>query len=222
MNNSAKIMTMLCFWSTAFLFISCGHSDKKQTASETDAAFQKLRQKHSTKTTDGTDLQQVFNSPGLTHWQSRMKKDYPHFSADNFHQTKQNKLPAQKTRHFSAEKWQIFQSYFIKGPQGKLAIDLYSYSHLPSASGNHLEAGSPDNEVNLVHLSNKTKTRLLFAGPGTDFQQAEWLNDSIIIVMGESDANAQNKMKPMFWKINIQSKTVTEYLYKDTLAANPK
>ncbi len=218
MSSVVKIRLALGFCSLLFLSTSCGNSDKKHSTTAGDSTYETATPR--AKASMGTDIQQVFKSPGLSHWQTRMKKAYPHFSARHFQQAKKNPLSRSGTQPFSEEKWQVFQPYFIPGPAKKKAIDLYSYGHLPGDSGGQLEPGSPDNEVNLVDLTEKTKTRLLYAGPGTDFQHAEWLNDSIIIVTGESDANEENEMKPVVWTINIQSGVVAEYFYQDTAATD--
>ncbi len=215
MNSALKTWLALACCSLLLLSTSCGNNDKKHGATtESDSVYR--ADTPAVRAPTGTDIGQVFKSPGLQNWQMRMKKTYPHFSAGRFQQAKKNPLPPSSAQRFSEEKWQVFQPYFIAGPRKKKAIDLYSYGQLPDDSGAQLEPGSPDNEVNLVDLAERTKTRLLYAGPGTDFQHAEWLNDSVIVVTGESDANEENEMKPVLWKINIRSGVVAEYFYRDT------
>jgi len=200
------------------LLFSCGNKDKKNKGTR-DHQFSKSRD--STSSVTSTDLQQLFKNPGVNQWKEEIKKDYPHFSVNYFEKKEIHSIPGQ-SENFSKLKWQNFKPYFIPSPNREQAIDLYSYGEVLPDSGKPTEGGMPDSEVNLVNLSQKTKTRLLFAGPGTSFQKASWLNDSVLIVTGESDANEQNEMQPVCWIVDTYSGTITAFDYRDATSAAPQ
>ncbi len=203
-----------CIFTLTFLLTGCGSGDKKSQEQNSETARQDSIEN---AVSAGTEIEQWFQNPELEKWKTRMEKNYQRFSASRFKNKQTDSLDTDHPQKFTEEKWRTFRPYFILSPDRSRAIDLYSYGLIPPDSGKAWEGGEPDSEVNLVSLSERTKTRLLFAGPGTAFQLAEWLNDSIIIVTGESDANLKNKTLPVLWRINLNAGVITEYRYQDSL-----
>ncbi len=214
MNGIRKQGWILCFFIPLFLITGCGSGDKKSREQSSTTRDQDAVKNPAPSQ---SEMEALFQSPGLEKWETKMEKNYPHFSANRFKNKETDPLEVNHPQKFTEEKWKTFRPYFILSPDHSKALDLYSYGLLPPDSGTIWEGGEPDSEVNLVSLSDRTKTRLLFAGPGTSFQQAEWLNDSLIVITGESDANRQNKTLPVFWRINLNAGTITEYRYQDTV-----
>lgn len=207
------IMGLLSLSGMIFLFSSCNNSDKKQETTVTTTP------KPAEKTIDkNTELRNWFQNPNLIQWSQRMKKKDSQFSVSHFSKAQEEPLQEQPGKSFSEEEWKSFQPYFVFSPDHTLAIDLYSYGNVSgkkSGDPTELEGGDPDSEVSLVNVKNRTKTRLLFAGPGTTFQQAAWIGDSVILITGISDANAENEMKPVLWKIDLKEQTLNPYEYQD-------
>lgn len=214
-----KAETIICLCAGLFIMSSCGNGSKKEKPSASDtSAFAHDR----TPVSHSPEVQQIFKSPAFIKWKANIKEKYPHFSDSQFQPSDTQAINATTATQYSTEKWQHFQPYFIYSPNQRKAIDLYSYGNMPpDSTGGLPERGSPDSKINLVNMRQKTKIPLLFAGPGTIFQQAGWLNDSIVFIIGESDANEQNRMAPTLWKINILDGALTEFVYRDTIAVAP-
>ena len=208
-------------WVAALLLLlyACGQSDKKSSANTQERDSTAILPSGAQRSTAEISWQQLMHNPGFSRWQQRMEKNHPHFSPEHFQKTEERPISGRHAEKMTEEEWQVFQPYFIWSPDSSRAIDLYSYGSLPSASGAPTEGGGPDSKVSLVDISSQTKTDLLFAGPGTSFQHAQWINDSLVVVTGESDANARNTQEPVAWKINLHTRAVVQYDYPDTLAA---
>lgn len=206
---------------TALALTSCHHTEKKQPAppvTDTVAAVPMQGEK--------AEIRSWFRDPGLESWSRKMKKKDSGFSASRFSNTGIDSLEAQPSLPYPSAEWQSFRPYFVYSPDRHVAIDMYSYGNIvpdnPGDSGSSLQGGEPDSEVSLVDVKNRRKRRLLFAGPGTQFEKAAWLNDTIVLITGESDANPDNTMRPVMWKINLSDSSISTYEYQvaDSSAQN--
>lgn len=206
---------MLCLCGTALLFEACGHSDKKEDATSTTDTALTTPTEHLVN--ENTELRGWFQNPGLQEWSKKMKKEDTSFSVTHFSKTDKEAISQQPDASYSVEEWKAFEPHLVYSPDHLHAIDLYSYGNIPSLRPNgtySLEGGDPDSEVSLVNVKTRKKRRLLFVGPGTIFQQAAWINDSMILVTGESDANAENEKKPVMWRINLNDSSLNAYQYQ--------
>ncbi|WP_344973972.1 hypothetical protein [Compostibacter hankyongensis] len=125
------------------------------------------------------------------------------------------------TDSFSAEEWNTYRPYLKYNPAGTLAIDLYSYNMIPVKRKNGtvtLEGGEPDAEVALVAVKTGRRQRLLFSGPGTLYQDARWLNDSVAVITGISDANESNQPLPVVWRYHVNGQRMETFGYADSLS----
>ncbi len=212
--NTFKNLALLCCGIS--LLFACHNGSKEQKSPKEDTLSTSLpTPRFPSKKGSLSDLREAFSSSGLIQWKRKIKKDYPHFSVEDFSSSKKERIAPSSFSPYSRKAWKTFNPYFISSPNNQYAIDLQSYHRFSGDSSDPLEGGSPDNAVNLVHLSTQSKKQLLFAGPGTLFQDAQWINDSIVLITGESDANKKNKMQPICWKFNIFSNTMVEFHYRE-------
>jgi hypothetical protein len=212
------IFNLLLLGGIAFLFSSCHNRDEKEEKANETTVPAPVKK----RSPENAELRLWFQNPNMIKWSQRMKQKDTAFSVSHFSKSKEEPLQEQEGKPYTEEEWQSFAPYFVFSPDHALAIDLYSYGNVPgkAVTDTTLEGGNPDSEVSLVHVKNKTKTRLLFVGPGTTFQQAAWIGDSVILITGVSDANADNEMKPFLWKIDLRDKTLNPYDYeKDSVHA---
>lgn len=183
---------------------------------------------NSSKQADSTNLfkankkvefQQIIQSPQFKAWREDIKAEFPRFSSSQLKKKDKHSIRRYSVTTYSHKAWKQIQPYLIKSPNQKYAVTFNNYTNEKSKSRKEIKRESPDNEINLVRLDKQSKQRLLFTGPGTIIHQIVWLNDSIIILTGKSDANLKNKMQPISWKININSSLITSYQYqaKDSL-----
>lgn len=113
---------------------------------------------------------------------------------------------------------------FLKySPDSSLFIDLDSYNiDITKDSKGRLvghEIG-PDCEVSLVDVDDKTKTRLVFLGPGGSIEDATWLDNSTLVLMGVQE-NEKGAKAATLWRFHIPTKTYYLYEIPDTTVAGP-
>jgi len=165
------------------------------------------------------EFQKIIQSPQFKTWREDIKAEFPRFSSNQLKKKDKHSIRKYSVKTYSHKEWKQIQPYLIKSPNQKYAVTFNNYTNEKSKSRKEIKRESPDNEINLVRLDKQSKQRLLFTGPRTIINQTVWLNDSIIILTGKSDANLKNKMQPISWKININSDSITTYHYriKDSL-----
>jgi hypothetical protein len=142
------------------------------------------------------------------------------FSVSRFVQSESVPLDTMHAFPLDKKQLQPFSAYFIYNADSSLAIDLYSYNHVPVQRNGKttMEQGGPDTEVGLIDLKENSRRRIFFSGPGTTVQQAKWENGNTIFLAGVEEAGT-DALKPVLWKINLPQKTMEIYNYEDTLHA---
>lgn len=141
------------------------------------------------------------------------------FQPQRFSFSAEDTVHLQQERFYSSKDWAVYKRFLKYSPDSSYALDLYSYGTIPvrdSAGRVHLEGGDPDNEVALLNLKTGARMRLLFSGPGTTFQDAKWLNDSVAIISGYSEINDYQRMLPVVWRFNRSSRLMEVFEYQDS------
>lgn len=169
------------------------------------------------------DVRRWLRLPGLRDWDSSMHRLAPGFREEAFVLDRADSLDLQVSGVMSPGLWAQYRSFMVFSPDSSLAVDLFSYGTIPSVDERGrvtLEGADPDSEVGLVDSRSLRRRRLLFAGPGTRFQDAGWQGDSLVIITGISDANADNVPVPMIWRLNLAAGTlqVLQYRAEDSAA----
>jgi hypothetical protein len=124
------------------------------------------------------------------------------------------------TTTFEGDK-NFFDSYgrFLKySPDSSRFIDLDSYNVdiYKNKKGQWIgdELG-PDTEVSFVDLKKNQRTRLIFLGPGNSIEDAAWLDNDNLVLMGMQENNSDTDISTVVWKFNIPSKKFSMYALKD-------
>ena len=127
------------------------------------------------------------------------------------------------TRTYTPNK-KFYDAYgrFVKySPDSTMFIDLDSY-HVELRkdkkgrwTATELE---PDTEVSLVNLKTKKKHRILFLGPGNSIEDAMWLDNENLAIMGVAEGDSVGKIASV-WKFNIPTNTFSVYELNDSAAA---
>jgi hypothetical protein len=73
----------------------------------------------------------------------------------------------------------------------------------------------PDTEVSYVDLKKNQRTRLVFLGPGNSIEDAAWLDNDNLVLMGMQENNSDTAISAVLWKFNIPSKNFSMYALKD-------
>lgn len=114
----------------------------------------------------------------------------------------------------------FYENYgrFLKySPDSSYFIDLDSYNLniYKDKQGNWIgEELGPDTEVALVNPKTGEKTRLLFFGPGASVEDAIWLDDDNIALLGIKDDWESGSMVSV-WKYHLPTQTFYSYEFKD-------
>jgi len=96
-----------------------------------------------------------------------------------------------------------------------IAPDGLRYLEFSGATDN-LE---PDSELSMVDVPRQERRRLLFYGPSTRFDDAAWVdNDTIAVVGSGSDEDVQDPRKrsvqPLVWIVHLSANVVSMYAEK--------
>ena len=116
----------------------------------------------------------------------------------------------------------IHKPYWRLSPQTHRALDVSSYHYLfikDNLNRIVFKGTQVDSEVNLLSMKNNSMKRLLFGGSQTVFDDAFWLDDNHIIVVG---GEWLYRFVPEIWLIDLQNKTIQFYMYITVLPRYPK
>jgi len=107
----------------------------------------------------------------------------------------------------------IYRQFYIPSPNSRYLIDLDSYSLVleKDSNGQLVSFGSEvDTEVSLIDNQAKVRFRILFYGPEVIIQEAYWLNNDKVYILGFS--RKIDTFFPTIWlyKINDNSLVVFE------------
>jgi hypothetical protein len=102
-------------------------------------------------------------------------------------------------------------------PDRSFFIDIDSYNieiHKDKAGRLVPIEKGPDTEVSLVDLENKEKTRLLFTGPGNSVEDATWIDNDNLLLIGYHETESKLKAATI-WRYHIPTKTFHVYESSD-------
>lgn len=106
----------------------------------------------------------------------------------------------------------VYENLLIYSPNGEKYIDLDSY-HWEIGAENQLNF-SPDQEINLVNIPDKTVERIAFRGPSNTVEEAYWQGNDTVVLLEES----YDKV-PFVSLIDLKNEKIKTYIYPDTLNA---
>jgi hypothetical protein len=102
-------------------------------------------------------------------------------------------------------------------PDSSLFVDIDSYNiEIQKDKSGRLipiEKG-PDTEVSLINLGNNEKTQLLFIGPGNGVEEAVWIDNNNLLLIGYHETGAKLKT-PTIWRYHVPTKTFHIYESSD-------
>lgn len=107
-------------------------------------------------------------------------------------------------------------------PDSSMFIDLDSYNveiHKDKRGRVALIEKGPDTEVSLVNLQDKKKTRLVFLGPGNAVEEAGWIDNNNILLIGYREMDTTKLKAAVIWRYHIPTKTFHVYESSDTSIA---
>lgn len=112
---------------------------------------------------------------------------------------------------------------FVKySPDSSMFVDLDSYSFQIKKDGKGQWQGTsmdPEQEIGLVNLKTGKKTRLLYLGPGRSVEDALWLDNDNLALIGVDESIDNSSKVASVWKVNIPTNSFYQYELKDSVAA---
>lgn len=112
---------------------------------------------------------------------------------------------------------------FLKySPDSSFFVDLDSYNidFHKNKKGElvPIEVG-PDTEVSVVDIAQKEKTRLVFLGPGNGVEDAGWIDNNTIVLLGYHEKDTSKLKTAVLWRYHIPTKTFYVYESPDNSLA---
>ncbi|WP_297335630.1 hypothetical protein [Algoriphagus sp.] len=107
--------------------------------------------------------------------------------------------------------------YQLSHPGGNGVVDIYSYK--VESQGDEGKAYlNPDSEV-VWYKADGMKKRLLFMGPSGMFEEALWLNENELLVLGffQEDSGA----RPMVWWLDLERLQMRQYSLNENSDSYP-
>lgn len=107
-------------------------------------------------------------------------------------------------------------------PDSSVFIDLDSYNIDIKKDKNGKFRGTelgPDSEVSLVNPKKGQRTRLLFLGPGSSVEDALWMDNNNLVLMGVQDYGDSLGKTAAVWRFNVPTQTYTLYELHNTAMA---
>jgi hypothetical protein len=117
----------------------------------------------------------------------------------------------------SEEFYKDYEEVLKWSPDSTYVLDIGSYGSVKVKDENgkiHIKSGEPDTEVSMIYPKTKSKTRLLFFGPGTVIVDGRWLNDSQVAVLGMYDEKGNHHPDTLLWIINAKDKFFRKYKWQ--------
>ena len=112
--------------------------------------------------------------------------------------------------NFDEEFDKIYNDFIVFSPNKKSYIDFDSYQW--SIDKNNTPVFSPDQEINLIDLVNRTVTRIGFNGPLQWTENVYWKNDTTVVLLENT-----SEMIPRISELNIVNRLQKTFKYQDPL-----
>ncbi|WP_276479584.1 hypothetical protein [Paraflavitalea pollutisoli] len=199
----------------ALLFIiACKDEPKQEPEAPEDSTDSLVVE--SVDTVLSADAIQTFSTSGIADY---ARKKSPSFDWARFRMVSTYEEDSLLASAFTPEK-DFYKNYgpFLKySPDSSHFIDLDSYNIDITRDAQGRLTGAeigPDTEIGLVDLTGKTRSRLLFMGPGGNVEDGLWLDNSTVVLMGTQE-NQQGERVPTIWRYHIPTKTFFVYELPD-------
>lgn len=222
---------ILSFVFLSILWASCGSSSPEQNQAETTPTAN--NQANTPNASNNNDNSNTITVKALTitdqimgslrPWVEFYQKKNTAFDIGNMAYTATQKSKLLSTpfdMNSNKDFNEQYGKWLIASPDNKRLLDLYSYNLVMERDKKgkwECRGLNSDSEVSLIDPSAKTKTRLLFMGPGTTIENGFWLDNDNVVVVGITINNQYNAPNPVLWQINIPQNEIDQFDYLDNL-----
>ena len=212
MKNISWLITAIVF------LIACNNRDQQVAENDVTAA-------DTTAVKTGNELnQQTIAALDKVAVFRFTKSSVPEFRWNSFQLARFWKEDSMFTRPFNpqADYYSKYGSLLKYSPDSSKFVDLDSYNIDIEINEGGERIGhpqGPDTEISLIDLGKKTKTRLLFFGPGNSVEDASWLDNENLVLVTSAD-NDDSSPNLSLVKLNLPSKSYQVYETADTSVVN--
>ena len=199
-----KYLTCLVLLS-AILF-SCSNNDKEQHAETDEVIIDSSGIKTGTELPENT-ITLLNNTEVYRTSTAATPFDWNHFKLTKFW-TEDTLLSTPFEP--AGDYYKNYGSFLVYSPDSNRFIDLDSYNlHIRNSGNGKLvgQAQGPDTEISLVDKKKNVKTRLLFFGPGNSVEDAKWIDNENLLLIGTIEGGEESKLNAAIFKYNIPSRT---------------
>lgn len=155
-------------------------------------------------------------------WEEFYKNNDVTFSLDSFMKTDTVKGELLTVSYVAPDTfYQQFGNLIVYNQDSTQFIDAYSTAWISEKGADgkyHMRESDPDQEVVIVNLKNKIKTRILYCGPGCQVQKTFWYNENVVGIMGVITEYADEYYTPVIWFVNIHNGITIPYYYNSTVS----
>ena len=205
----------------AFFIVSCKDKPAKEPLANTEHRDDSIDIEN-IDTLLSAETIQSFSTSGFSGY---AKKQSPGFDWSKFRMTASWQEDSPLVTPFNPDK-SFYTSYgpFLKySPDSSMFIDLDSYNIEIRKDSKGRFIGSelgPDTEVSLIDVEEGKKTRLVFLGPGGSIEDATWLDNNTLVLMGVQD-NGEGGKTAALWRYHVPTHAFYLYEIPDTAVAAP-
>lgn len=196
-----KIISTTVF---SFLIISCSSKNDQPVENESLTETDSLNIEEN----PNEDALSFESNPTMKGWLNFYKKENPEMGLANFELQETQKLEMMEgtiSGTFDEDFDPVYLPFLVYNPSKTMYVDLDSYNWVLDKEGNAMYEA--DQEVNLVSVKDKTVKRIGFYGPSYWAEDAFWINDSIFVLLENSDQNQTG-----FRLINLIENTASNYI----------
>ncbi len=121
---------------------------------------------------------------------------------------------------FTPEKnyFDLYGQFLKYSPDSSKFIDLDSYNTAITKNKNGQLIGhdqEPETAVSLIDLKKKEKVQLVFLGPGNSVEDAAWIDNNNLILIGYLENDTASGVNAAIWQFNLSTKDVNLYELTD-------
>lgn len=204
----------------ALIMVSCKDTAKKEPQATSTTETRDDSVMETMDTLLSAETVQSFSTSGFSDY---AKKQARGFDWNKFRMTSSWKEDSMLVSPFTPDK-DYYRDYgpFLKySPDSSMFIDLDSYNIDIKKDDKGRFIGhelGPDSEVSLIDVDDKTRTRLVFMGPGGSIEDGMWLDNNTLVLMGVQE-NERRERVATLWKFHVPTKTYYLYEIPDTSVA---
>jgi hypothetical protein len=192
------------------ILFSCNSQDQQNTAEAEETTIDSSQMRTGTELPENTismlSNEEIYRTDG----------EDEEINWNNFKLTKFWREDSPLVRTFEPTRgyYETYGPFLVYSPDSTHFIDLDSYNVQIRKTSNGKLAGNaqgPDTEVSLVDRNNKKRIRLLFFGPGGSIEDAKWIDNETLLLIGTVEGIKDGELNAGIFRYHIPTKSFQVY-----------